>query len=207
MTSIVTGNTNSLLVVAMMRALLGVSQAAYEPAAYSLIADAVPKKKLPTANSSIIASLFMGGGLCALNILLISRVGWRMCLNIMGGLGLIIGATSLVLMKEPERSEKSEECAAHFEQQEKESIVEKFKNSFIDLVKNPVTRWCSLAGAGRYIAMFSCDYFLPLFFILSFPENKAQFSILYACIQMFMGFTSSIVGGIVCNKLGSKRYA
>jgi MFS family permease len=71
MTSIVTGNTNSLFVLAAMRALLGVSQAAYEPAAYSFIADEVSKKKLPTANSAIIASLFMGGGLCALNILVI----------------------------------------------------------------------------------------------------------------------------------------
>lgn len=84
-----------------MRALLGVSQAAYEPAAYSLIADSFPKEKLPTANSAIIASTFLGGGLCALNILLISKVGWRMCLNLMGSIGLAIGAISFALMREP----------------------------------------------------------------------------------------------------------
>ena len=105
MTNIVTGNTNSLVVLAAMRALLGVSQAAFEPAAYSLIADAVPKKQLPSANSAIIASLFMGGGVCALNILLISRVGWRSCLNIMGIGGLAIGALALLFMKEPARTE------------------------------------------------------------------------------------------------------
>jgi MFS family permease len=109
MTNIITGNTNSLFVLAAMRAVLGVAQAAYEPAAYSLIADQVPKKQLPSANSAIIASLFMGGGLCALNILLISRVGWRMCLNIMGGIGLAIGGASLLLMKEPERVECGED--------------------------------------------------------------------------------------------------
>ena len=119
MTSIVTGNTNSLFVLAAMRALLGVSQAAYEPAAYSFIADEVKKEKLPTANSAIIASLFMGGGLCALNILVIQRVGWRMCLNIMGVVGMAIGALSLVFMKEPERIEESDECKIELENEKK----------------------------------------------------------------------------------------
>lgn len=39
MTSIITGSTNSLLVLACMRAILGLSQAAFEPAAYSMISD------------------------------------------------------------------------------------------------------------------------------------------------------------------------
>jgi MFS family permease len=71
LTNIITGSTNSLLVLAMMRAILGMAQAAYEPTAYSLVADQFSKKDLPKANSAVIGAMFLGGGLCALNILLI----------------------------------------------------------------------------------------------------------------------------------------
>ena len=37
--SIVTGSTNSLLVVAIMRAILGAFQGAFEPAAFSIVSD------------------------------------------------------------------------------------------------------------------------------------------------------------------------
>ena len=127
MTSIVTGNTNSLFVLAAMRAILGIAQAAYEPTAYSMIADMVPKKQLPSANSVIVGSLFMGGGLCALNILLISYVGWRSCLNIMGGIGLTVGALSLLLMKEPARMEVDPELKVSEVNSEPEgSMISKF---------------------------------------------------------------------------------
>lgn len=43
--SIITGQTNSLFMVVLMRALLGAFQGAFEPAAFSLIGDQFTSKK------------------------------------------------------------------------------------------------------------------------------------------------------------------
>ena len=48
---------------------------------------------------------------------------------------------------------------------------------------------------------------MPLFFILAYPEYKVQFSLIYAGIQMFLGFASSMVGGVLAGKFGARNYA
>ena len=117
---------------------------------------------------------FVGGGLTAFNIMLIATVGWRNTITAMGCLGLLFGGASLLFMKEPERVKSAEDdCEVP------EPVFTKFKNSFKNMWQNPVTRYCSLAGGFRTMITFSCDYFLPLFFILSYPQFKTQFSVLY----------------------------
>ena len=200
LTNIFTGMTSSLFMVAILRAILGVSQAVSEPASYSIVSDQVSKQNMPMANSLLSGSLFLGGGLCALNIILINMMGWRNCLSLMGGVGLVIGVLSLLFMKEPERIPRETEV------KDDTPIMVKFKNAFSDTLKNPVTRYCSLAAAFRNIGCFTCDYFMPLFFILAYPEYKIKFSIFYAMIQMFLGFSSTLVGGVLQNKLGPKYF-
>ena len=167
--SLITGHTNSLLVLGLMRALLGGLQGAFEPAAFSMVSDQFEDKEKPLANSVLTTAPFVGGGLTAFNIMLIATVGWRNTISAMGVLGLIFGVVSLLFMKEPERAkpeEGEEDC------QVTEPVFEKFKNSFKNMWQNPVTRYCSLAGGFRTMITFSCDYFLPLFFVLSYPDYK-----------------------------------
>ena len=70
--SIMTGMTNSLLVVALMRASLGAFQGAFEPAAFSIISDQFKEKDRPFANAVLTTGPFIGGGLAAFSIVLIS---------------------------------------------------------------------------------------------------------------------------------------
>ena len=106
-------------------------------------------------------------------------------------------------MKEPERK-KSE---VQDKNETKEPIVKKFLNSFKDMWRNPVTRYCSIAGALRSVVIFSFDYFMPLFFILTYPDKKVQFSILWCTMNVFLGSTSSIIGGILGSKLGPRNFS
>ena len=110
-TNLMTGATSSLFVLAMMRALLGGFQGSYEPVAYSIIGDEIPQEKQPIANSIITATPLIGGGLTALNIILIATVGWRHCIQYMGLIGLVCGVSSLLFMKEPERISKNTEVS------------------------------------------------------------------------------------------------
>ena len=113
---------------------------------------------------------------------------------------MMFGVGSLFFMKEPERIAVEDECIVT------ETVFEKFKNSFKNMWKNPVTRYCSLAGGCRLMVTFSCDYFLPLFFVLSYPGDKVKFSLIYGMMQMVLGFASSVTGGILSKKLGPKNY-
>jgi MFS family permease len=103
LTSIGTGSINSLAVLALMRFILGATQAACEPISFSLIADYFPPNKSATAASILTAAPYLGGGLSSLNVLLVAAFGWKAAFNIIGVLGLGIGALAFLLIKEPMR--------------------------------------------------------------------------------------------------------
>lgn len=105
LTSVGTGSINSLAVLALMRFLLGATQAACEPASFSLIADYFPSNKVSTATSILTAAPYLGSGLSSLSVILIAAKGWRACFNIMGALGLGFGALALLFLKEPKRQQ------------------------------------------------------------------------------------------------------
>jgi hypothetical protein len=77
-----------------------------------------------------------------------------------------------------------------------------FAQSLTDLIKNPVTRYCTLGTSFRKLGIFACDYYLPAFFMLSYPGYKAQFGVLFACCIVIGGLISSISGGILSDKYG-----
>jgi uncharacterized membrane protein YeiH len=49
--------------------------------------------------------------------------------------------------------------------------------------------------------MFVGDYFLPAFFMLSFPEFKTQYAFLSASVCVIAAIISSVGGGILSDKL------
>jgi MFS family permease len=103
MTSIFTGQINSFGVLVVMRVILGIAQAATEPAALSMMADAIPKEYQASANSLFFSAPLLGIGFCSLGLMLIEKMGWRMYLNSTGVIGLIIGVLTWLLVKEPAR--------------------------------------------------------------------------------------------------------
>lgn len=86
-----------------MRFLLGATQAACEPAGFSLIADYFPSNKVSTATSIITAAPYLGSGISSLSVIMIAKMGWRACFKSMGILGLAIGALCVLFLKEPKR--------------------------------------------------------------------------------------------------------
>lgn len=83
--------------------MLGATQAAVEPATFSLIKDYFPSNKVSTATSVITAAPYLGSGLSSLSVIMIAAMGWRNCFSFMGALGLGFGALGLFFLKEPLR--------------------------------------------------------------------------------------------------------
>jgi nitrate/nitrite transporter NarK len=44
-----------------------------------------------------------------------------------------------------------------------------------------------------------------MFFLRNYVSNRAEFAMFFSLIVLFGGFTSSIVGGIICDKFGTGR--
>ena len=85
------------------RILIGISQALYNPAAYTLLADIFPKSMVGAVNGIFTSGIYFGGSLASLSILLDSKVGWRDTLNTVGGLGAVVSALALVGIVEPRK--------------------------------------------------------------------------------------------------------
>jgi len=75
---------------------------------------------------------------------------------------------------------------------------------------NPVTRYCTLAAVSRFVSMYAIDYFLPAFFLLSYPSKRTTFSLAKCSITVVFGMLTSLTGGILADKyskVSNKAYS
>lgn len=84
-----------------LRAIIGASQAFFNPAAYTLLAEIFPKKIIGSINGIFSSGVYVGGGLASLSIILDNVIGWRNTLFVIGGIGVAVACFCLFLVKEP----------------------------------------------------------------------------------------------------------
>lgn len=179
LTSVGAGAINSFVFFILMRFALGAFESACNPASYSIIADYFPPAYRSTANAIETSGSYVGGGIASFSVILIAKYGWRGMYQILGWLGVIVGAASLFLIKEPKRGAFDLQKQYEFKTDcdEKDKIIEaeavgakkagpfkEFKDALTKVVANPVTKWVTIAGCFRFFETFSIIYFLPSFF-------------------------------------------
>jgi len=54
--------------------------------------------------------------------------------------------------------------------------------------------------------MFACDYYIPAYFLGTYPQYRAQFSYVFAGIVACCGLISSIQGGVLSDKFKTKSH-
>ena len=84
-----------------MRVALGVFSSAANPPAIGLIRDYFPPNYRSTANAVYTTSVYFGGSLASLSVLLIENLGWREDYEIFGVVGITFGILLLTILKEP----------------------------------------------------------------------------------------------------------
>ena len=103
------GTAESYMQLLPLRAIVGGSQAFFNPAAYTLLADIFPKKMLGGINGIFSSGIYLGGALASLSIILDESVGWRRTLVLIGGVGTFVSAFCLILIPEPRNRTSSEQ--------------------------------------------------------------------------------------------------
>ena len=98
-----TGLINSFGLLFVFRFLLGLFESAFNPCAYSIIADYFPPSHRGTANSILNLGIYFGGALSSLATLLIKSKGWRFTYELIGIIGAASGVLGFVFILEPKR--------------------------------------------------------------------------------------------------------
>jgi MFS family permease len=102
------GLATSFLFLLITRAFVGMGEAAYAPAAQSMISGAFPNEKRASAQAIFAAGMLLGGVFGqAMGGIIGPRYGWQMALFVLGFLGLLPGI-SLFGLDEPPRGPRSD---------------------------------------------------------------------------------------------------
>ena len=102
--TIASGLAPTFTILLIARALVGVGEAAYAPAAQSMISDAFPQERRAMAQSIFATGMILGGACgLALGGLMGARHGWQYAFFIVGLVGLIPGLAILRIQEPPRR--------------------------------------------------------------------------------------------------------
>ncbi|CAE7810552.1 unnamed protein product [Symbiodinium sp. CCMP2456] len=193
------------------RALLGLFQAATNPAALSVISELFPDARA-TANSIFGLGIYIGGAVASLGAAVDEREGWRTaCL----GFGFVSALASLPLLFRSEASGPSKEGARWptdpFAQLQSKvvalpgealSVITKSSEA----VSEPSARWLLLASTLRFSAGFAILVWLPTAIRASFPNDVEQFAVINSLIKAFAGGASSLAGGVTADGLRARGF-
>lgn len=84
--------------------MLGIFQSLFNPCAYSIIAEYFHPDHRTLANSLFNSGIYLGGALASFSNVMIVKGGWRLAYGVTGGIGIVIGIISLVIVREPARN-------------------------------------------------------------------------------------------------------
>jgi MFS family permease len=161
-----------------MRVLCGAMNSATNPLTFSLVADYVRPERRATANSVLTASSYVGIAISSLSILMIKETGWRLSYMLMGLVGVVLGAITIIFIREPKRVAKQrfKELQQISPFTEKvgarkwaKGFLERFWSTLTVAIKEPTSRYVTIAAILRVLAGVSGSYFLPIYFMKVFP--------------------------------------
>jgi sugar phosphate permease len=180
---------------------IGASQAFFNPAAYTLIAEIFPKKMIGSINGIFSGGIYLGGALASLSIILDGEIGWRSSLLVIGGLGLFISALCYFIVSEPRAliekatvnfnlpevsglpgsqvpaafASDSMKAAVN-EDMGKSDALKAAVSSLKEVLQSPVAKLLFSASMLRFCAGFSIAIWKAPFVFAKFPESASSFA-------------------------------
>jgi predicted MFS family arabinose efflux permease len=197
-------NTYSQLVP--LRIIVGASQAFFNPAAFTLVADMFPVALAGTMSSVLSSGIFLGGAVASLSVVLDETVGWRITMAATGGVGLIAALCAWVVVRDP-RSGKTQESPSGQLAAQAQQQATPTQSSWIDSLKDVFStqeaRLLFAASALRFCAGFSIIVWKAPFVFAKFPDQVAAFAGSNALVVGVGGLLSSLAGGCLSDRVAS----
>jgi MFS transporter, Spinster family, sphingosine-1-phosphate transporter len=191
--TLITGLTSNFLQLFITRAVLGIGEASYYPAATSLLGDLFRREQrgrvmsIWSAGTAFgIAAGFAGGGLLA------ARFGWRPAFFLTAAPGLLFALLAFRL-REPLRG-AAETVGPRLARTEDASF-----RRFIELLKIPTLRNTILSQTALFFVLGADAYWLPTLLTRRFGMSVAEAGTLSGAVIVVGGLIGTLLGGYVAD--------
>ena len=202
------GFANQFTTLLLFRIGVGVGEAALSPAAYSMIADAFPPRRLATAISVYSMGIYLGSGLAMLFGGLIVKyaeagavpalpmVGavapWQFVFFVVGLIGLPI-ALLLFTLPEPKRHKSASDVS--------------FALTFAYISKHRAAFFLHSTGFGLLALVgYACMGWIPTFFVRTYAWTSPDAAWYYGVSIFSLGSLGIVAGGFIADRLRHQGY-
>ncbi|MBX7219598.1 MAG: MFS transporter [Blastocatellia bacterium] len=183
--TVFSGLASSFVHLLGARAAIGIGEAAYAPAATSMLNDLFPREEWAKVIAIFNAGLFIGGALgLVLGGILVDRIGWQACFFVVGLPGLILAFVNW-MVREPERSLEAT----------------KEKHDFFTVLNYPALWTVILAAAFTTFSAGALVFWLPKFLGKYHQFSSTKGALLLGLIGISAGLMGVLSGGVVADWL------
>ena len=189
----VTGAAKGFVTMALPRIFIGVGESILTPTSMSLLSDSFPEKRM----GFVAGVYYMGVPIGAGASLLIAGyfgelIGWRNCFYLLGGIGLLLGLSTLLFKERPRRNAQDME--------KKPSLSrESIKETLITLVKalsaSSALRFTILAGVLYHIVL-GVAAFDQLWYVEERGFERSEIAQITGWIGVVAGMLGNLFGGL-----------
>lgn len=217
------GLANSFPALLASRVATSIGQGFTNPSSYTILGRLYPADKRATVNGLYASSVYFGGGLAALSVIIDQQVGWRGLYLGVGALGLLaVGVVQVALPPVPplvDDSPAMESTAllsirgtADADADDGRSVEEAAKGGFAEtvsvlreLVSEPTVSLLLVASTFRFLAGFTVGVWIVPFYREAFPGSiGAEFALIKAAVNGVAGSLSATGGGVLADRLGAR---
>ena len=189
-----TGNAKGFVTMAIPRMFIGVGESILTPTSMSLLSDSFPEKRMGFAAGFYYMGVPIGVGMSLLIAgYLGESLGWRNCFYLLGGIGLLLGLSTLLFKERPRKSSQNQE--------EKPSLsyfsTVKIVYTLLEALKtSSALRFTILAGV-LYHVVLGAAVFEQLWYVQERGFERSEIAQITGWIGVVAGMAGNLFGGVV----------
>ena len=189
-----TGNAKGFVSMAIPRMFIGVGESILTPTSMSLLSDSFPEKRMGFAAGFYYMGVPIGVGMSLLIAgYLGESLGWRNCFYLLGGIGLLLGLSTLLFKERPRKSSQN--------QDEKPSLsyisTIKIVYTLLEALKtSSALRFTILAGV-LYHVVLGAAVFEQLWYVQERGFERSEIAQITGWIGVVAGMAGNLFGGVV----------
>ena len=189
-----TGAAKGFVTMALPRMFIGVGESILTPTSMSLLSDSFPEKRMGFAAGFYYMGVPIGVGVSLLIAgYLGESLGWRNCFYLLGGIGLLLGLSTLFFKERPRKD------AQTIEEKPSLSYASTLKivfTLFRALKASSALRFTILAGVLYHIVL-GAAVFEQLWFVQERGFERSEIAQITGWIGVVAGMAGNLFGGVV----------
>ena len=189
-----TGAAKGFVTMALPRMFIGVGESILTPTSMSLLSDTFPEKRMGFAAGFYYMGVPIGVGVSLLIAgYLGESLGWRNCFYLLGGIGLLLGLSTLFFKERPRKD------AQTIEEKPSLSYASTLKivfTLFRALKASSALRFTILAGVLYHIVL-GAAVFEQLWFVQERGFERSEIAQITGWIGVVAGMAGNLFGGVV----------